>query len=252
VKDEQGQVLYRVVNVMDITERKQDEAKLENYRHHLEELVDQRTTELSAAKKSAEAANVAKSFFPANMSHEIRTPMNGIVGMANILRREGVTPRQVDRLDKIDAAAQHLLGIINNILDLSKIEAGKFALDERPVLVGSLIANVVSILFECARDKGILLLSESEPLPDNLVGDPTRLQQALLNYAANAVKFTQTGTVTLRCVKQEEAAETVLVRFEVRDTGIGISPDMMSRLFGAFEQGDVSRHGTMAARVSAC
>jgi PAS domain S-box-containing protein len=223
-----------------IVQHRRTEKELEEHRHHLEHMVEDRTQELTKAKIAAEAANIAKSAFLANMSHEIRTPMNGIVGMANILRREGVTSRQEDRLDKIDAAAQHLLAIINDILDLSKIEAGKFVLEEMPVVMGSLLANVSSILSERTRAKGLRLLLETESLPHNLTGDPTRLQQALLNYATNAVKFTETGSVTLRTIKQEETAEMVVVRFEVQDTGIGITPEALSRLFSAFEQADNS------------
>ena len=225
---------------IDITERRAAEAELEQHRHHLEELVKSRTTELAAAKEAAEAANIAKSAFLANMSHEIRTPMNGIVGMANILRRSGVTSQQAQRLDTIDASAQHLLSVINDVLDISKIEAGKLSLEEAPVIVSGLLANVSSILSERVRAKGIDLLIETEQLPHNLLGDPTRLQQALLNYATNAVKFTDQGTVTLRALTQDETADSVMVRFEVRDTGIGIAPEAMARLFSPFEQADNS------------
>ncbi len=196
--------------------------------------------ELIIAKEHAEESDRLKSAFLANMSHEIRTPMNGIVGMANILRREGVTSKQAQRLDTINTSAQHLLGIINNILDISKIEAGKFTLEEAPVGVSSLMSNVSSILSERVKARGIHLLIETEHLPHNLVGDPTRLQQALLNYATNAVKFTEKGTVTLRAHKQEETADSILLRFEVSDTGIGITPEAMSRLFSTFEQADNS------------
>jgi CheY-like chemotaxis protein len=158
--------------------------------------------------------------------------------MASILRREGVSPQQAKRLDVIDTSAQHLLSVINNILDLSKIEAGKFSLDEAGIDVGSLLANVSSILADQVKAKGIRLLIEADAMPGNLVGDPTRLQQALLNYATNAVKFTERGAVTLRVLKQQETEHSVMARFEVRDDGIGIAPEALGRLFSAFEQAD--------------
>jgi CheY-like chemotaxis protein len=174
------------------------------------------------------------------MSHEIRTPMNGILGMANLLRRSGLSPEQAERLDKIDNAAGHLLDIINNILDLSKIEAGKFELEEAPVAIDQVLSNVGTILSERARAGGIRLVIEPAHFPTRLLGDATRLQQAVLNYATNAVKFTQTGSVTLRVLREFETASTMRLRFEVQDTGIGIAPDSLPRLFSSFEQADNS------------
>jgi CheY-like chemotaxis protein len=166
--------------------------------------------------------------------------MNGIIGITNIMRREGVSAKQAKRLDTIECSATHLLNVINDILDLSKIEAGKFELEELPVDIDSVLANVGSILSDRANAKGIRLRVESRLLPTHLAGDPTRLHQCLLNYATNAIKFTEKGTVTLRAIAKEETAESVTMRFEVEDTGIGIEPEKMSRLFAAFEQADKS------------
>lgn len=206
------------------------------------DITNQRMVEsaLLDAKVQAEAANVAKSAFIANMSHEIRTPLNAITGMAHMIRKSGLNAEQSAKLDKLEAASKHLLGILNAILDLSKIEAGKFALDHAAVRVEDLTGNVVSMLYNQATAKKLKLATEIEPLPAYLEGDNVRLQQALLNYASNAVKFTESGRVTLRVKLVEESSGDALLRFEVEDTGIGISPEDLSRLFNAFEQGDNS------------
>ena len=229
-----------MVIARDITERLRTEEELKQHRQHLEDLVARRTEELRAAKTAAETANVAKSAFLANMSHEIRTPLNAITGMAHLIRRTGITPVQADKLDKLEAASSHLLEIINTILDVSKIEAGKFTLEEVEVRVESLFANILSMLQARADEKHLQLIVEPARVPYRLLGDPTRLQQCLLNYATNAVKFTDTGFVRLGMRIETDTPTAVTLRFEVSDTGIGIGPEAMARLFGAFEQADNS------------
>ncbi|NTV69058.1 MAG: PhnD/SsuA/transferrin family substrate-binding protein [Azonexaceae bacterium] len=235
-----GKFSGTVVSFSDISEIQRTERELEKHRHNLEAEVRQRTEQLEIARQAAEAASRSKSAFLANMSHEIRTPLNAVLGMVHLLRRDNPTPIQGDRLDKIDAASQHLLAVINDILDISKIEAGKLQLDETRVDISTILRRVVSVLGERAREKGLILNTESDDFKRMLIGDPTRITQCLINYAANAIKFTERGSVTVRVRRVAEANSETLLRFEVEDTGIGIAEESIPRLFGIFEQADAS------------
>ena len=223
-----GQIVGAVVSFTDIRQRKAaDEARRQ-------------------ALREAERLVRIKSEFLANMSHEIRTPLNAIIGMTHLIRRAGVPDKQAGRLQRIEVAGQHLLEIINTILDLSKIEAGKFVLADGPVKIEAIAANVCSMLAERARARQVELVTHLAPLPPHLRGDAPRLQQALLNLTGNAVKFTENGRVSIRVRVDEESPENALIHFEVEDSGIGIPADQLPRLFSAFEQVDGSatrRHG---------
>jgi signal transduction histidine kinase len=218
----------------------QSEAELVKHRDHLAERVAERTRELEVAKAAAEAANLAKSRFLANMSHEIRTPMNVILGLTGLLRKHGASGRQADYLGRIDLAGQHLLALIDEILDMAQIEAGRLVLAEIDFAPAQVIEQVRALVTDLAESKGVTLQVDCVAMPAQLRGDPTRLRQVLLNYANNAVKFTERGSIVLRARLLEVQAADVLLRFEVQDTGIGIAPEAQARLFSPFEQADNS------------
>ncbi len=242
LRNQEGKVTHYVAIKEDITQRKQNEHELEKYHQHLEELVGSRTAELEVARRAAEAANLSKSVFLANMSHEIRTPMNAVIGYAHLLRLEVQQTEQQTKLDHIIASGKHLLGIINDILDLSKIEAERLILEQTTFLLPATVNHVCSMITERIASKGLLLFEEIDPRLNGMpvVGDPLRLGQILLNYLSNAAKFTDQGRVTVRAQLVSETSECLNLRFEVEDTGIGISESKRSKLFEAFEQAEAS------------
>ena len=234
-----GQTLIQF-SLVDITERLRSERQLADYRDNLEQRVAERTQELANALEAADAANLAKSAFLANMSHEIRTPLNGIMGTVYLLRRESPTPAQERRLQVVANAAQHLLGVINDILDISRIEANKVQIDETVVHPAAIVAEAVAMLADKAAEKHLELRIDTDAAPARALGDSIRLKQALLNYLGNAIKFTERGHIRVSCRCIESRDSSLLVRFDVEDTGIGISPEALARLFAPFEQADNS------------
>ena len=212
---------------LELVRRTEVEARLETARQ-----------EADSARQAAEAAARAKGEFLASMSHEIRTPMNAIVGLTRMLRRAPPgAERNDDWLRKIDGAAQHLVSLVGDVLDISKIESGKLVLDEAEFTLTALVQSVSSQIGSQAQQKGLAIVIEAEPANATFLGDPTRLRQALLNLASNAVKFTSHGSVTLRAHVQAEHADVVTLLLECRDTGPGLSPEFKGRVFEAFEQG---------------
>ena len=245
IRGEDGEVTHYLGVKQDVTEKKRIGEELDRHRHRLEELVEQRTAELAAAKEAAEVASHAKSAFLANMSHEIRTPMNAIIGLTHMLHRASADDEQKAKLGKIRESADHLLAVINDVLDISKIEAGKLALENIEFDLAPLYDRVLGLVRDKADAKGLSL--RVEPLAGfnrRLIGDPTRLSQALLNYVGNAIKFTAHGAVVLRAALLARDDSGVTLRFEVSDTGIGIETASVDRLFSAFEQADnsITRH----------
>ena len=205
------------------------------------EQTEAQAADLEIAKHAAEAATRAKSDFLANMSHEIRTPMNAIIGMTHLALKTDPSPKQADYLSKIKAAAQALLGIINDILDTSKIEAGRLNLETIDFRMEEVLDSVSTIVSQKAQEKNLEFLIASHPdIPANLIGDPLRLGQILINLVNNAIKFTERGEVVVTIAVQERFQQRVRLKFSVRDTGIGMTAEQSARLFQAFSQADTS------------
>ncbi len=200
----------------------------------------ERNDELQRLYAKAQELDQLKTNFFANMSHEIRTPMNAIIGITYLLKRANPTMEQAERLDKIALASRHLLSIINDILDFSKIESGAMSLEQAPFPISAVLDHTRSLIEDAAHAKGLVIDLDYDDCPRWLLGDQTRLRQAMLNFASNAVKFTEHGYIALRCSLQEQQGEVVVIRFEVRDTGIGIAPEAQKQLFQAFRQVDAS------------
>jgi PAS domain S-box-containing protein len=236
VTDSAGHVVQLLAEGRDITERKLAEEERRRYREDLEQTVQQRTAELLLARDAAEAANKAKSIFLANMSHELRTPLNAILGFSSIMRNDPVLPESLHQyLDIINRSGEHLLTLINDVLEMAKIEAGRIQLEEAPFDLGGMVRDVTEMMEVRAQEKGLRLLTDqSSEFPRYIVGDEAHLRQVLINLVGNAVKFTQEGGVTVRLGTRANHASHLII--EVEDTGPGISPQDQQRIFQPFTQ----------------
>ena len=230
-----GATLYFVLRL------RRSRAEVRGLADGLEQRVRERTGQLESAQHAAEAATQAKSEFLANMSHEIRTPMNAILGMSHLALKSGLDARQRNYVEKVHGAAESLLRIIDDILDFSKIEAGKLEIETIPFHLGDVFDQLADLLAMRAEEKGLeLLFALPVDLPTALVGDPSRLSQILLNLCNNAIKFTEHGEVAVAVSLVERGAERATLRFDVRDTGIGMTSQACARLFQPFTQAESS------------
>jgi PAS domain S-box-containing protein len=249
VRDEKGAPLHVEGLLTDITARKRAEEDLKQAYRSLEHKVEERTAELKGAKEAAEAANRSKSVFLANMSHELRTPLNAILGYSHLLKREGfLESRQKEYVDIINRSGEHLLELINSVLELSKIEAGRITLEPVSFDLPALLNDLHAMFRFKAEARGLRFdPPETEGLPRRLVADENKLRQALINVVGNAVKFTESGTVSLRVAATGQTVGGMRLAVEVEDTGPGIAPEELDKVFEVFEQtesGRRSRDGT--------
>jgi len=235
IRNEAGEIQRYVGLFSDYTALKEQQLTLER-------LVETRTQDLQVAKDAAEAANRAKSTFLANMSHELRTPMNGVLGMIALARRRVSDSLVTDQLGKAEQSAQHLLALLNDILDLSKIEAERLTLENVPLTLEQIYTNLLTLFAHKARSKGLSLRIEQDApvVRQRFLGDPLRLGQILINLVGNAIKFSEHGEIRLSVRQLEDGRDDCRLRFEVADQGIGIDTASRSRLFAAFEQADGS------------
>ena len=241
LKDDEGNIQGIAVSTKDISQLKQVEKELTDYRDQLEQLVEERTTDLALATAAAKRAMQAKSDFLANISHEIRTPLNAITGFSYLALQTNLDARQSSYIRKIQTSSNALLGMINDILDFSKIEAGKLTLESIEFNLNEVLETVANLVGIKAQEKGLeFIFSIDACIPATLIGDPLRLSQVLINLAGNAVKFTEKGNILVGCLLTNSCKDDVELVFFVQDSGIGLTREQQGRLFQAFSQADSS------------
>lgn len=242
IYDDRSNIKGIVEIYRDISQQKKIQVELEKHRNHLERLIKVRTQQFEDAKRQAESANRAKTYFLANMSHEIRTPLNAIIGFAYLVSNRIEEPALKERINKIIDSSNHLLAIISDILDLSKIESEALKLDPTTFLIHTLLDNVHNMMHAPALEKGLELRLEYDDRLEHLAieGDQLRLRQVVINYVSNAIKFTSEGHIIIRAKVEDLSDQAVSLRLEVQDTGIGISSAQKARLFQPFSQAESS------------